>query len=301
MPLVHFKELMEDAEKRNYAVGYFESWNLESLLAVADAAEIKRSPVIIGISGIDFPNFEKELKNILGVYSSLLRAIGNKMSVPVCTIFNECPHYDLVIKAIDEKFGIVMYTNEKIPIEELICKVIEIAKKAHKKNISIEGEIEAPLGLDFEVTDIPESYRLRYTHLEKAISFIEKTGVDSLSVNIGQAHIKGDIKTHLDLTLLKKLKENISIPLVLHGASSIHHEDIAEAVKIGIRKINVGRELKQSYFLAIRNSCIDTESDFNPYKVIGSGTYEDILNIARIALQKTVENLMDLFGSSNKA
>ena len=135
MPLVHFKELMEDAEKRNYAVGYFESWNLESLLSIADAAEAKSSPVIIGISGIDFPNFEKELKNILGVYSSLLRAIGNKMSVPVCTIFNECPHYDLVIKAINEKFGIVMYTNEKIPIKDLISKVKEIARKAHKKNI----------------------------------------------------------------------------------------------------------------------------------------------------------------------
>lgn len=301
MPLVNFKELMEDAEKRNYAVAYFESWNLESLLAIADAAEIKKSPVIIGISGIDFPNFEKVLKNILDAYSCLLREIGNKMSVPVCTIFNECPYYDLVIKAIDAKFGIVMYTNEKIPIEELICKVKEIAKKAHEKNISIEGEIEAPLGLDFEVTDIPESYRLRYTDLEKAMGFIEKTGVDSMSINIGQAHIKGDLKTHLDLALLKKLKENIPIPLVLHGASSIHSEDIVEAIKIGIRKINVGRELKQSYFRAIRNSCINTESDFNPYKVIGSGTDKDILNISRIALQKTVENLMTLFGSAYKA
>jgi len=292
---------MEDAEKRNYAVGYFESWNLESLIAVADAAEVKRSPVIIGISGIDFPNFEKELKNILGVYSSLLREIASKMTVPVCTIFNECPYFDLVIKAIDEKFGIVMYTNEKIPVEDLICRTKEIAEKAHNKNISIEGEIEAPLGLDFEITGIPESDRLRYTDLEKAKSFIEKTGIDSLSVNIGQAHIKGDIKTHLDLALLKKLKENISIPLVLHGASSIYHEDIAEAVKAGIRKINVGRELKQSYFQTVRNSCMSTRSDFNPYKVIGSGTDKDILNVARIALQKIVENLMVLFGSAYKA
>jgi ketose-bisphosphate aldolase len=301
VPLVNFKELMKDAEKRNYAVGYFESWNLESLLAIADAAEVKKSPVIIGISGIDFPNFEKELKNTLGIYSRLLGEIGNKMSVPVCTIFNECPYYDLVIKAIDEKFGIVMYTNEKIPIEELIYKVKEIAKKAHEKNIFIEGEIEAPLGLDYEVTDIPESYKLRYTDVEKTLRFIEKTGVDSVSINIGQAHIKGDIKTHLDLALLKKIKENISIPLVLHGASSIHSEDIANAIKIGIRKINVGRELKQSYFWAIRNSCMDTGIDFNPYKVIGSGTDKDILNIARITLQKTVENLMTLFGSTYKA
>lgn len=301
MPLVPFKELMEDTEKRNYAVGYFECWNLESLMAVADAAEAKRSPVILGISGIDFPNYEKELKNILGIYSSLLREVASKMTVPACTILNECPHFDLVIKAIDEKFGIVMYTNEKISMEDLVYRIKEIVEKAHSNNISVEGEIEAPLGLEFEITGIPESDRLRYTNLEKAVSFIEKTGIDSLSVNIGQAHIRGDIKTHLDFALLKKLKENISIPLVLHGASSIHREDLEHAVKEGIRKINVGRELKKSYFMAISNSCLDTGSNFNPYKVIGSGTDKDILNIARTSLQKTIENMMVLFGSTYKA
>ncbi|MCL4378675.1 MAG: class II fructose-bisphosphate aldolase, partial [Actinobacteria bacterium] len=270
MPLISFKELMRDAEKGNYAVGYFESWNLESLLAIADAAEAQKSPVIIGISGIDFPNYEKVLKNILSVYSNLLENIGNKMSVPVCTIFNECPHYDLVFEAINAKFGIVMYINEKISAEELIHKVKEIAERAHEKNICIEGEIEAPLGLDFEVTDVPESYKLRYTDLEKARKFIEKTGIDSLSINIGQAHIKGDIKAHLDLALLEKLKENISIPLVLHGASSIHHEDINEAIKIGIRKINVGRELKQSYFsklISISNLDISPLILFKVYSI----------------------------------
>ncbi len=301
MPLISFKELMKDAEKRNYAVCYFESWSLESLLAIADAAEAKRSPVIIGISGIDYPNYEKVLKDILGTYSCMLREIGNKMSVPVCTIFNECPYYDLVIKAIDEKFGIVMYTNERITVDELIFKIKEISRKAHKKDISIEGEIEAPLGLDYELTDIPISSKLRYTDLENALRFIKETKIDSLSVNIGQAHIKGGIKAHLDLNLLKKLKENISIPLVLHGASSIYSEDITRAIQVGIRKINVGRELKQSYFLAIKNSCIKTKDDFNPYKVVGSGTDKDILNNARIALQKTVENLMALYGSAYKA
>ena len=52
MPLVPFHQLMADAEAGGYAVGYFESWNLESLLAVADAAEAARSPVILGFSGI---------------------------------------------------------------------------------------------------------------------------------------------------------------------------------------------------------------------------------------------------------
>ena len=69
MPFVPFKKLMDDAENHQYAVGYFESWNLESLLAVCDAAEAMKSPVIIGFSGINLPDYEHVVKNTLSLYS----------------------------------------------------------------------------------------------------------------------------------------------------------------------------------------------------------------------------------------
>lgn len=306
MPLVNFKDLMKDAEKYNYAIGYFESWDLDSLLAVADAAEATKSPVILGINGEDFPNYEKELKGILEVYSLLISGVARKMSVPVCTIFNECPNYDLVLNAVEANFGMVMYVNEENPYAELVEDIKKIVESAHKNSIAVEGDMEGPLGLTHEIGNIEETDMLRYTNVEEALKFIDETGVDSLSINIGQAHIKADldsyndITSHLNLPLLQKLKESIPIPLTLHGASSVTSEDIKEAVNIGIRKINVGRKLRVSYFEAIRKACNSMGVDYNPYKVVGSGTKSDIITAGRIALQKTVEEMMHLFGSANR-
>ena len=82
MPLVPFRELMQDAERGNYAVGYFEGWNLESLLAVADAAEATRSPVILGFSGIYLPHPERRVADPLAVYAAMGTEVGRYLTVP---------------------------------------------------------------------------------------------------------------------------------------------------------------------------------------------------------------------------
>ena len=82
MPLRSFAELMDCAEAGQYAVGYFESWNLESLLAVADAAEQTRSPVILGFSGINLPDEERVVSERLSHYAALGQAVGEGMTVP---------------------------------------------------------------------------------------------------------------------------------------------------------------------------------------------------------------------------
>jgi fructose/tagatose bisphosphate aldolase len=71
MPLVPFQDLMVEAESGSFAVGYFESWNLESLFAVADAATAMRSPVILGFSGIHLPDIEQGFDDRLRVYAAL--------------------------------------------------------------------------------------------------------------------------------------------------------------------------------------------------------------------------------------
>ncbi len=88
---------------------------------------------------------------------------------------------------------------------------------------------------------------------------------------------------------------------MLHGASSVAQEDLVEAVRQGIRKINVGSNLKRAYFEAMRRACMQIGVAYNPYDVIGSGLSEDVLAAGRLAMQKTVEGLMHLFGSAGKA
>jgi len=299
MPLISFKDLMAEAERGRYAVGYFESWNMESLQAVADAAEATRSPVILGFSGTYLANPRRIVKERLGLYAAIGTEICKSLSVPACTIFNESPYLDLVLEAIGLGFGLVMFSDEALNFQDLMEHVCQVVGKAHGASIAVEAELESPPGISGQLSTVPSDLCL--TNPIQAREFVEHTDVDALAVNIGQAHLHGRSMVHLDLSRLAELKENIPVPLVLHGASSICRTDLEEAVSLGIRKINVGSVLKRSYFEAMSGACAKVGDDYNPYEVIGSGFEADVLATGRLAMQKTVEDLMRLFGSACKA
>src|SRR5262249_44960561 len=119
MPLVPFHTLMQDAEKGGYAVGYFESWNLESLLAVAAAAQATRSPLILGFSGIYLLHPQRWVKDPFSVYAAMGLEVGRGLSVPCCLLFNESPHLHCVLSAVDLGYQLVMYTDDSLAPEEL--------------------------------------------------------------------------------------------------------------------------------------------------------------------------------------
>jgi ketose-bisphosphate aldolase len=299
MPLVPFSELMHQAEKGRYAVGYFESWNLESLQAVASAAEARRSPVILGFSGIYLPHPSRTPRDRLGVYAALGLEICRSLSVPSCLLFNESPHFDWVMEAIDLGFGLVMYSDEEASANEQVERVRSIVERAHRKGVAVEGEITPLPGVGGELPAAPEWNCL--DDPDAARSFVERTHVDALAVNVGQAHLHGRSKVQLNLARLSELQEMIAVPLVLHGATSISQSDLKEAIQLGVRKINVGSVLKRSFFEAMRSACSKVGDGYNPYEVVGSGFENDVLTRGRTALQKTVEELMTLFGSASRA
>jgi len=124
---------MVRASEGDYAVGYFESWNLESLQAVGDAAESMRSPVILGFSGIYLPHPSRTSKETLSVYAALGLETCRSLSVPSCLLFNESPHLDWVSEAIDLGFGLVMYTDEKLSFKEQSKRVRGIVDQPSKR------------------------------------------------------------------------------------------------------------------------------------------------------------------------
>jgi fructose/tagatose bisphosphate aldolase len=299
MPLVRFQELMQEADRGGYAVGYFESWSLESLLAVADAAVRTRSPVILGFSGISLVAPDRRVSDPLSVYAAMGLDVGRGLSVPACLLFNESPVFDAVISAIDLGFGLVMYSDpdlEAAPLEERIARVVT---RAHRTGAAVEGEVMALAGVSGSLTATPDDPHL--TDPSAARGFVERTGIDALAVNIGQAHLHGRTTLRLDLDRLAGLRREIAVPLVLHGATSVDRDDLRAAIGQGIRKINVGSALKQAYFDAVRVACHGQGDTYNPYEVIGSGLQADILVQGRIAVQKVVESYMELFGCAGKA
>ncbi len=299
MPHLSFRELMVEAERGQYAIGYFESWDMESLLAVADAAEATRSPVLLGFSGIYMHHPERVVEAPLNLCAALGRDLCERLSVPASLVFNESPYFDRALEAIDLGFDLVMFSDENLGFDEQVKMVHQISERAHQSFVSVEGEAAALPGVSGELSGLPDDKHL--TDPTLARSFVERTGVDAFAVNIGQAHLHGRQKVRLDLARLVELKDSISVPLVLHGSSSVNREDLGEAIRLGIRKVNVGSVLKQSYFEALRRACSEVQDDFNPYEVIGSGLEGDVLATGRITLQKTVEDLMRLFGSAGQA
>jgi fructose/tagatose bisphosphate aldolase len=135
---------------------------------------------------------------------------------------------------------------------------------------------------------------LHLTDPARAQDFVEQTGVDAFAVNVGQAHLHGRRQVRLNLARIVDLKQSLKVPMVLHGASSVDRTDLNAAIRLGIRKINVGSALKSVYFEAVRRAIERVGDSYNPYEVVGSGLAGDILTAGRVALQKMVEDWMIL-------
>jgi fructose/tagatose bisphosphate aldolase len=268
-------------------------------MAVADAAEDTRSPVFLGFSGLYLPHPSRIVHEPLSVYANLGLAVGSSLSVPAALVFNESPDFSSVLQAAELGFNLVMYTDETLDPITLKARIKKVSRAAHQLGVAVEGEMVALPGVNGTLAELPSGVRL--TDPRAAAAFVAETNVDALAVNLGQMHLHGRQILGLDLERLQRIKEAVPLPLVLHGASSVNRDDLAKAVELGIRKVNVSSLLKQAYFEALRAACARVGENYNPYKVVGSGLDGDILSFARLALQKTAAELMHLFGSAGKA
>src|SRR5580698_3207321 len=146
MPLEAVQPMMRRAAAENYAVGYFESWSLESLQGVVDAAEEARAPVILGFNGA-FLSGDRQAGERLALYAALGRAAAESSTVPCGLIFNECPRDDWVSKAIATGFNLVMLADPLAPHAEYVDRVAAITRLAHAKGVAVEGELgDLPYG-----------------------------------------------------------------------------------------------------------------------------------------------------------
>ncbi len=296
MPLVPFKQLMADAEAGGYAVGYFESWNLESLQAVIEAAEELRSPVIVGFSGMQIPDARRTVDERLELYAALGLAACTTSIVPTGLIFNECPYIGWLEKAVDLGFNIVMFADETLTAGDLWRKVRETVTMAEGR-AAVEGETDSLPGVSEGLAAMPASVPL--TDPDEAASFVDFTGIDSLAVSLGQVHLHGRSKVGLDLDRLAAIRRRVDIPLVLHGATSVEDDAIRASIELGIRKINVGSALRRAFLAGMRRQMDQTSEDFNPYEVLGSGRAADVISAGKVAMKAVVEEKISLFGSAS--
>ncbi|MBV9642983.1 MAG: class II fructose-bisphosphate aldolase [Verrucomicrobia bacterium] len=294
MPLIPIGELIRRAREERYALGYFESWNLESLQGVLDAAEATRSPVIIGFNGEFLSHPGRKLPERLQCYAELGKAAAACATVPCGLVFNECPEDAWVRQAVLAGFNLVMPADPSAAYDDYSRRVAELTEFAHHHGVAVEAEVgHLPLGTTGELNGS------QLTDPELAAQFIRDTCVDLLAVSIGNVHVMLEGEQDLDLRRLSQICLHITKPLVLHGGTGISASSLRDAIALGVAKINYGTYLKQRYIQAVRKSLAADVG--NPHELLGIGGDGDMMIAGRLAVRDAVLERIGVLGCSGKA
>jgi fructose/tagatose bisphosphate aldolase len=286
MPLEPIANLMRRADAQDYAVGYFESWSLESLQGVIDAAEETRSPTIVGFNGEWLSGRAGASVEELKLYAAMGCTAARAAKVPCGFIFNECPNDAWVEQAVNAGFNLVMPADPEAALEDYTRRVKRLTALAHARGVAVEADVEGDK-LDAA------------SYADKAGRFVAATGVDLLAVGVGNEEIKLTGRAPLDLARLEAVRRCVSIPLVLHGGTGIEDDSIKTAISLGVRKINYGTYMKQKYLRVIRTA-LDGEQR-NPHALLGDGSDTDLMVIGRKVVRDAVLERIELLGCCGKA
>ena len=299
MALVPMRALLSHAQENRYAVGYFESWDLESVLSVADAAERTNSPVIIGFSGGFLSNPARKIPENIAHYGALGLSVARQARVPIAFLLNEADNLDILVRGLHSGFNAVMYQKPGEDFDTTLERTAYLARTAHYVGADVESEVgELPMShIASGVVQGGEG-----TDPEKAAHFVRATGIDALAISAGNVHLLEGRKSGLDFSLIRTLREKINIPLVLHGGTGIDSAALQEAIALGVSKINVGTALKRVYIDTLR-ACLGTEnlSRTDPHEIVGGGGGRDMLMQARHEMSARIEAFLRDFGSVGKA
>ena len=289
MPLVSGTEIFKAARKGGYAVGAFNTNNLEWTQALLEAAQAKNAPVLIQTSmgAAKYMGGYKVVKNLV---ENLIESMN--ITVPV-VLHLDHGTYEAALECIEVGYTSVMFDGSHLPFEENLEKAKDVVAKAHAKGVSVEcevgsigGEEDGVIGAG-ELADIEECKQ------------IVATGIDFLACGIGNIHgVYPENWQGLAFDHLQAIADAVGhdVPLVLHGGSGIPQEQIEKAIKMGVSKVNVNTEC-QLYFQEATRKYIEAGKDlegkgFDPRKLLAPG---------KAAIVKDAEEHIDWFGSANKA
>ena len=257
MPLVTTKKMFEDAQAGHYAVGAFNVENMEMVMAVIRAAEEMRAPVIMQTT----PSTVKYAG--LDYYLAMVRTAAARASVPVAMHLDHGDSFELAMQALRTGYTSIMIDGSHESFEDNIALTSRVAAACAPSGISVEAELGKVGGKEDDLDGGDEN---PYTDPQQAKEFAERTGVTSLAVAIGTAHgiYKGIPK--LDLDRLSEIREVVSIPLVLHGASGVPDDAVRESIKRGICKVNFATELRIAYSDGVKEYLKENPDAFDPKK-----------------------------------
>ncbi len=292
---VNTKKLFEKAMKGRYAVPAYNFNNMEQLQAIVLACLETQSPVILQVSRGARDYADKTMLQYMaqGALKMMKRIAREKRLKPIPMVLHldHGDSFDICKEVIDSGFSSVMIDGSALSYEKNINLTKKVVNYAHKKGVTVEGE----LGVLSGVEEQAKSEFFHYTKPEDAFNFVKKTGVDSLAISIGTSHgvykFKSGVKPKIRLDILEKIAKKIpGFPIVLHGASSvpqnyvkmfeksggklkgaigIPENQLRAAAKSAVCKINVDTDGRLIMTAKVREILNKGKEVFDPRKYLG--------------------------------
>ncbi len=311
MPLVSTKEMFEKAYKGGYAIGAFNVNNMEIVQGITQAAMEENSPVILQVSA----GARKYAKH--NYLIKLVEAAIMETGLPIALHLDHGENFDICKACVDGGFSSVMIDGSKYSFEENIAITRQVVEYAHAHGVTVEGELGKLAGIEDDVNVSDED--AQFTNPAEVEEFVTRTGVDSLAIAIGTSHgaykFKPGQKPRLRFDILEEVQKRLpGFPIVLHGASSVPQEFVAQvnqyggsmpdaigipeemlrqAASMAVCKINIDSDLRLCMTAAVRKHLSEHPDHFDPRQYLADG---------RQAIQDMVQHkIRDVLGSSGKA
>lgn len=277
--IVNLKTMLDAAAQKNCAVGAFNVYNLESVLAVYEAMQEAECPAIISFG-------ESYMKHApIEAVAACVRALLDDSGMTAVLHLDHAKNLSSIKRAIDCGFSSVMYDGSRLPLEKNISDTKEAVQMAHAKGVSVEGE----LGYLNE-EDGSGNSSAQCTSVDEARQYAQQTDIDALAVAVGNAHgiYIEEPKLHFDQ--LQKIAQAVPCPLVLHGSSGISSADLSRAIDCGVRKFNVNTEISTAAVAETRCFLAAHPAADNP-----NLRFEAVLKDARSSMKNKIEEFMHVF------
>ena len=312
MPLVTSTEMFKQAYDGGYAIGAFNVNNMEIVQGITEACKEEKAPVILQVS-----KGARAYANHTYLVKLVEAAVIECPEIPIVLHLDHGPDFETCKSCIDGGFTSVMIDGSSKSFKDNIELTKKVVEYAHAHGVVVEGELGTLAGIEDEVK-VAEG-ESSYTRPEEVEEFVSKTGVDSLAIAIGTSHgaykFKPGTKPQLRFDILEEVSRRLpGFPIVLHGSSSVPQnyveminkyggnmpgaigvpeEQLREAARLSVCKINIDSDLRLAMTGTIRQFFAEHPDKFDP---------REYLKPARANIKELVRHkLVDVLGCNGKA
>ena len=280
------KKILDVANEHSFAVPAFNISDWAMFQGIVDISQQTQAPLIVAIHPDEVKHIGREL-------ITAITERAHRASVPIAIHWDHGGTYEQILQAAQFGFTSVMIDGSLKPFDENVAITRKVVDSAHSLGLSVEGEL-GTIGANDSYAESEGAVTIIYTDPDDAVTFVEQTGVDSLAVAIGTYHgfFPANLTPELKLDLLKEIKGRVQIPLVLHGGSNNPDDEIREAARIGINKINISTDIKVAYHDKMRE-VLGSDSKVREPNAIQPACIE--------AMQLVAAHKIELFGAAGKA